>query len=158
MRFEWLFLRWLVIIALIAVGLRYLWSSRETRATSQQYQKVVLLEGAKAFGLPLAGIAVDPERREVYGLLGRAGTDVPADFFILWKGKNGQSYGATFSGDNKAVTGLCEILPHGETRTLHDFRTATADQASAGMRPDPSEILRTIVDALPADADLPGKH
>ena len=157
MRFEWLFLRWLVIIALIALGLRYLWTFRETRQTAQ-YQKVVLLEGAKSFGLPLAGIAVDPGRREVHGLLGRPGTDVPADFFILWKGKNAQSYGATFSGENNALSALCEILPHGETRMLHDFRSATAGQANGATGRDPSQILRSIVDALPADADLPGKN
>ena len=157
MRFEWLFLRWLAIIALVAVGLRYLWSSREAGQTSH-YQKVLLLQGATSFGLPLAGIAVDPERREVYGLLGRAGKDVPPNFFILWKGENGQSYGATFAGENNALTGLCEILPHGETRTLHDFRAATVDQANAAARREPSEILRSIVDALPPGSDFPGKH
>ena len=156
MRFEWLFLRWLVIIAVIAIALRYVWSLRDSSGSSQ-YQKVVLLQGASSFGLPLAGIAVDPERREIYGLLGRPGKDVPPDFFILWKGKEGQSYGATFSSEDNALSGLCEILPHGDLRTLHDFRTAnlSANAEQAGRAP--SEILRSIVRALPPDSNLPGQ-
>ena len=156
MRFEWLFLRWLVIIAVIAIGLRYMWSLRESSGSSQ-YQKVVLLQGASSFGLPLAGIAVDPERREIYGLLGRPGKDVPPDFFILWKGKEGQSYGATFSSEDNALSGLCEILPHGDLRTLHDFRTAKLSANADQTRRDPSEILRSIVRALPPDSNLPGQ-
>ena len=156
MRFEWLFLRWLAIITVVALVIRYAWSWRETRETTQ-YQKVVLLQGASSFGLPLAGIAVDPERREVYGLLGRAGKDVPADFFILWKGKDGQAYGATFSGEGSAMTGLCQILPDGQLRTLQDFRTADASSATALATRDPSEIMRSIMSALPRDADLPGR-
>jgi hypothetical protein len=157
MRFELLFLRWLVVIALIAVGLGYAWSLRQGSG-APQYQKVVLLQGASSFGLPLAGIAVDPERREVYGLLGRPGKDVPPDFFILWKGKEGQSYGATFSSEDNALSGLCEILPHGDLRTLHDFRTAEVSSHAAPPGRDPSEILRPIVRALPPDLDLPGRQ
>ena len=157
MRFEWLFLRWLVIISLVGLGLRYAWSSLREREQSRQYQKVVLLQGASSFGLPLAGIAVDPEQREVYGLLGRPGKNVPADFFILWKGKEGQSYGATFSGGSNAMTGLCEILPDGQTRTLQDFRTADAAGLAGSTPREPSEILRTIVSALPPDSSLPGR-
>jgi hypothetical protein len=156
MRFEWLFLRWLVIIALVALGLRYVWSLRDSGG-SRQYQKVVLLQGASAFGLPLAGIAVDPDRREVYGLLGRPGKDVPADFFILWKRTNGESYGATFSAGDNQLTGLCEILPGGGMRTVHDFRTAKLDTPSPSGLRDPSETLRSIVAALPEDSSLPGK-
>jgi hypothetical protein len=157
MRFEWLFLRWLVIVTLVALGLRYAWSSLRQPAESLQYQKVVLLQGASSFGLPLAGIAIDPEQREVYGLLGRPGKNVPADFFILWKGKEGQSYGATFSGHSNAMTGLCEILPDGETRTLQDFRTAELAASRGDAAREPSEILRTIVSALPLDSSLPGR-
>lgn len=156
MRFEWLFLRWLVIIAVIAIALRYVWSLRESSGSSQ-YQKVVLLQGASSFGLPLAGIAVDPERREIYGLLGRPGKDVPPDFFILWKGKEGQSYGATLSSEDNALSGLCEILPHGDLRTLHDFRTAKLSPNADRSARDPSEILRSIVRALPPDSNLPGQ-
>jgi hypothetical protein len=156
MRFEWLFLRWLVIIGLLTLALRYVWSLREAGGPSQ-YQKVVLLQGASSFGLPLAGISVDPERREVYGLLGRPGKDLPADFFILWKGKDGQSYGTTFSGENKTMTGFCEILPHGETRTLHKFVARDVASATAAATRDPSEILRSIVSALPPDSNLPGQ-
>lgn len=157
MRFEWLFVRWLVIIALVALGLRYAWSLRESSG-SPQYQKVVLLQGASSFGLPLAGIAVDAERREVYGLLGRPGKDVPPDFFILWKGKEGQSYGATFSSEDNALAGLCEILPHGDTRTLHDFQTAELSPKAGQSGRDPSEILRSIVRALPPHSNLPGQQ
>jgi len=155
MRFEWLFLRWLVIISLVALGLRFGWSSLRETHPSAQYQKVVLLQGSSSFGLPLAGIAVDAEHREVYGLLGRPGKDVPANFFILWKGKDGQSYGATFSGQGNAMTGLCEILPDGETRILQDFRTADVNASGGVAARDPSEILRTIVSALPPDSNLP---
>ena len=157
MRFEWLFIRWLVIISLVGLALRYAWTSFHETGQSHQYQKVVLLQGASSFGLPLAGIAINPEQREVYGLLGRPGKDVPADFFILWKGKDGQSYGATFSAQGNAMTGLCEILPDGETRTLQDFRTAGVAASSAAAAREPSEILRTIVSALPADSSLPGR-
>ncbi|MDQ6861942.1 MAG: hypothetical protein M3032_12410 [Verrucomicrobiota bacterium] len=154
MRFEWLFVRWLVIFALVALGARYLWVTRDDRHGAQ-YQKVVLLQSASSFDLPLAGIAIDPQRREVYGLLGRAGRDVPADFFILWTGTKGESFGATFSGAHNDMTGLCEILPHGQTRMIRDFRSAQADQSTM---PDRSEALQSIVNALPPDPTLPGRQ
>ena len=157
MRFEWLFLRWLAIITIVALGLRFAWSSLGEPRPSAQYQKVVLLQGASSFGLPLAGIAVDPEQREVLGLLGRPGKDVPADFFILWKGKDGQSYGATFSGEGSALSGLCEILPGGETKTLHDFRTAEHAASGTNAGRGPAEILQSIMNRLPKDENLPGQ-
>ncbi|MFL6541353.1 MAG: hypothetical protein ACJ8HU_11380 [Chthoniobacterales bacterium] len=156
MRFEWLFLRWLAIIVVVVLGARYAWTHRET-GRNAQYQKVLLLQNSSSFGLPLAGVVVDPERKEIYGLLGRSGKDVPADFFILWKGKNGESYGATFAGDSREMTGLCKILPHGETRTLNDFRTAKLEGKSRDVEREPSDSLRQIVNALPSDPSLPGK-
>lgn len=157
MRFQWLFLRWFAILLVIALGVRYACTYRDTHR-SAHYEKVLLLQNSKSFGLPLAGVAIDPERKEIYGLLGRSGKDVPSDFFILWKGKNGESFGATFAGDNRDLTGFCEILPHGQTRTLQDFRTATVETKFAAAARDPSDSLRQIVNALPSDPSLPGKE
>lgn len=157
MRFEWLFLRWLVIIGLVAIALRYR-HALGGRGESTHYQKVILLQGERSSGPPLAGVAVDPAKREVIGLLGKPQKSAAAaEFFILWKARDGRSYGATISDDGKGVTGICEISPEGAMRTLYEDRGAVPEIAESHPRaPETSEeALRIVMDALPTDSDLP---
>ncbi len=156
MRFEWLFLRWVVIIAIAGIALRLAWSSHEAPARASQYRKVLLVQSSSSFGLPLAGIAVDPDRRQVFGLLGRPGKDVPADFFILWKGKDG-SYGAAFPQSGNGPAELCEILPRGEARPVRGFHAAGREDAASDQAAGETTEMRSILQALPGDPDLPGR-
>ncbi len=150
MRFEWLFLRWLVLILVIALGIAALRGSRP-RNPASQYRKVMLLQSGNSVGLALAGIAVDPQKREVQGLLGRPGETVPAPFFILWCGENGETFGATFDEKNGQVTGLCKVSPSGEMQTLQDFRSQhDSGDLHASVAPD--QELLSIWRALPPDA------
>jgi hypothetical protein len=122
-----------------------------------QYQKVLLLQSASSFGLPLAGVEIDPVKREVYGLLGRPGKQLPGNFFIMWRGKGGESYGATFGRTTNDITGLCKLLPDGETKTVHDFRVDQTDRSESATPLDPSDTFRSIVHALPPASERNGK-
>ena len=124
MRVEWLFLRWLVIIGLIALGASYAHSWRQSRPKSE-YETIPLVRGARSSGLPVRGVMVDPQERSVYAVVGGpTDSNQPADFFILWKGKNGETFSAAFPKGESAAAGLWKVTPDGQLRQLHDFQAA----------------------------------
>ena len=129
MRVEWLFLRWFVVIGFIALVATYAQSWRQSRPKSE-YETIPLVRGARSSGMPVRGVMVDPDQRNIYAVVGGpTESSQPADFFILWKGKNGETFSATFPNGEGSAAALCEVTPAGELRQLHDFRTnGSSDQ------------------------------
>ena len=72
---------------MIALLVAYARSSRAPVEESR-YETIPLIIGGKSSGLPLAGIAVDPSRRDVYAIVGGpAEHEAPArQFCLVWKG------------------------------------------------------------------------
>jgi hypothetical protein len=90
MRVEWLFLRWLVVIGLIALGVSYAKSWRLSRPHTA-YETIPLVRGERSSGMPVRGVMVDPQERSIYAVVGGpTDSSQPADFFILWKGRTGR--------------------------------------------------------------------
>jgi hypothetical protein len=129
MRVEWLFLRWLIVIGMIALAATYAQSWRQSRPKSD-YETIPLVRGARSSGMPVRGVMVDPDQRNIYAVVGGpTESSHPADFFILWKGKNGETFSATFPEGEASAAALCEVTPQGELRQLHNFRrTATSEE------------------------------
>ena len=124
MRVEWLFLRWLVVIGLIALGASYAKSWRESRPQTG-YETIPLVRGARSSGMPVRGVMVDPQERSIHAVVGGpTESNQPGDFFILWKGTNGETFSAAFPRGEPGAAGLWKVTPHGELRQLHDLRDA----------------------------------
>jgi len=123
MRVEWLFLRWLVVIGLIALGATYAQSWRQSRPQTN-YETIPLVRGARSSGMPVRGVMVEPGQRNIYAVVGgpKESSQAP-DFFILWKGENGKTFSATFPNGEGGAAALCEVTPEGELRELHNFRS-----------------------------------
>ncbi|HMJ05016.1 MAG TPA: hypothetical protein VK474_02055 [Chthoniobacterales bacterium] len=156
MRVELLFLRWLLVIALVALAIVYVRSSRsDTKST--QYETIRLIQGGQSAGMPLAGIAIDPNRRDVYAIVGGPASDDPnREFCIVWRGKGGESYGAAFP-QGRGADKIFEVSANGQVKTMHNLvPNDPAGQAPAGERMASAETaLRSIVDAFPSNLELP---
>lgn len=125
MRVEILFLRWLLVIAVgagIAIYLRAQWAEE----TEAPYQTIALVQGGKSSGMPLAGVAIDPDRGDVYAIVGgpRKAENGRA-FGIIWKGPEGNLY-ATAGSSPKSIDTLFEIEPQGQLRSVHKLNAPQA--------------------------------
>lgn len=158
MRVEWLFFRWLAVIAVFALAFAYCRSSRqEPPTTDSRYDTIPLIQGGKASGMPLAGIVVDPVRRDVSAVIGGpAEGDESKRFFIVWKGREGETYGTAFmEAANENV--LCEVSPDGAVKTLQRFPAETAVNAPQPASPDAESALRSLLDGLPDVTNMRGR-
>ena len=161
MRVEWLFLKWLVVMGLVALAAMYAQSCRQSRSVSH-YESIPLVRGARTSGLPVRGVMVDPNQRDISAVVG--GPTDPSkqsDFFILWRGKNGETFSATFpKGDIEGAT-LSKVSPAGQVQQLHDFRAHSLEKSPArdGARLASAEAtLHAIVNNLaPRGSDIPGR-
>ncbi|HEX8280686.1 MAG TPA: hypothetical protein VF551_04875 [Chthoniobacterales bacterium] len=155
MRIEWLFLRWLVIVGSIALALAYLASCGEHRAA--HYETVPLIRGDKSLGSPLAGIIIDPQKRDVYAVVGKSGgKKAKGDFFILWNTTGGDKFGATFPAGTDGTAMISQISPDGEIRCLRQPERPSEDEAppaEAAQFLAAEAKLRSIVQALPSEWD-----
>ena len=156
MRVEWLFFRWLVVIGLVAAGAIYAHSWRQSRPNSH-YETIPLVRGARSSGMPVRGVMVDPHQRNIFAVVGGpADPDKTADFFILWKGKNGETFSATFPKGATDEAALCEVMPDGQLRQLHDFRTSApegVESADSGVMRNANATLHAIVSNLARQSD-----
>ena len=160
MRVEWLFFRWLVVIGLVALGATYLHSSRNSRPNNA-YETIPLVRGERTSGLPVRGVMVDPDQRNIYAVVGGpVESGQPADFFILWKGKNGETFSATFPKGDSGAAALCQVSQDGQLRQLHDFQADASDTtAPAHSRLANAEAtLHTIVRNLAGRSEAPAKR
>ncbi len=154
-RFEFLFLRWLIITGVWTFGLVWLLSYGQKKHASH-FQTVPLVKGNQTVGLPLLGVAVDPTRRDVYAIVGRPEkTDRAWQFVIVWKGNDGETYGTTFAPGNASAT-LCEENRNGQVRTLHQFDSGSSSEiASRTTRNQNAEdTFRYVLDSLADDSLL----
>ena len=119
------------------------------------YQSVPLVRGSRSFGMPLAGIAIDPTRRDVFAIVGGGGRDHPANFYILWKGTDGTSYCVTLCDKDKTINSITEISPGGKCHSLidmaHPAPGATVERAEI-RTVSGQEAVNSIMDALPVDS------
>lgn len=145
MRIEVLFLRWLLVIATIALVVVYARSSNSA-SEEARYETIPLIIGGKSSGLPLAGIAVDPIRRDVYAIVGGPKKDGPASrhFCLVWKGREGELHAATFCPEGP--TPLFEISPAGEVQIASGGAGSTPPSA---LTADAETALRSILHVLP---------
>ena len=155
MRVEWLFFRWLVVIGLVALGVSYAQSWRQSRPPNA-YETIPLVHGSQTSGMPVRGVMVDPDQRSIYAVVGGpTDSQQPADFFILWKGKNGETYSATFPKGEAAAAALTEVTPDGQLRHLHDFHASDRDGNPTPSNPrtaDADATLRAILSNLSGNA------
>ena len=152
MRVEILFLRWLLVVSLVALGALYLHSTLHSRPAAP-YQTVPLIQGGKSSGMPLAGIVVDPTRRDVTAIVGGA-PDAAArvGFFVLWKGNDGETYGTTFANNAGSAGTLCQLERDGRLRPLKAADDAHAADAPGSRDPRLAEVeatLRSVMAVLP---------
>ena len=156
MRVEWLFFRWLVVIGLVAFAAIYAQSWRKSRPKSD-YEMIPLVRGARSSGMQVRGVMVDPDQRNIYAVVGSpANSSQPSDFFILWKGQNGEIFSATFPKGERGAAALCEVSPDGQLRQLHDFRTSETNDkpVSDSSRAAKAEAtLHAIVSHLSSQTD-----
>ncbi|MEP6956281.1 MAG: hypothetical protein ABI883_05600 [Chthoniobacterales bacterium] len=154
-----LFLRWLLAIALVALGVADATSSRPKRPASTAYEIISLVQGGHSSGLPLAGITIDPINCDTFAVVGGLAADVPAAakslFFVVYKSDEGQTYATTFPRGESRPAALFEISPALDIRAVDSFGglTAAEPHESAGLA-DAQKVLRSIVDALPETASV----
>lgn len=151
-RVEILFLRWLLAITILAGAVLYLRSGWRKEIDSP-YQTIALVQGGKSSGLPLAGVAIDPDRGDVYAIVGgpAAKSDERA-FGIIWKGSNGHLY-ATAGPSGTCLDTLFEIRPEGGLRRVQKLAPAVRAPATE-QNGEMTLALRSMIDSLP-DAPAP---
>jgi hypothetical protein len=149
MRVELLFLRWLLAIAVVALGLVYFTSGRKERPDAR-YETIPLVHGGRSSGMPLAGIMVDPAKRDIFAVVGgptsRSG-GAKNGFFIVWTGEDGRNYATTFGRGEAQADALFEISRSREIRPLHSF--GPGGENPAAKLADAEKMLRTFFDGLP---------
>jgi hypothetical protein len=149
-RVELLFLRWLLAIALVALGVVYLTAARKERPDAS-YETVPLVHGGRSSGMPLAGIMVDPAKRDIFAVVGgpvsRSGASKNG-FFIVWKGEDGQNYATTFRRGEARAEALFEVSRNREIRPVHSFLPGENPQTLAKIA-DAEKMLRSFFDGLP---------
>jgi len=153
MRIEVLFLRWLLVIALVAGGIIYFAYPLKSR-TPTRYEAIPLANRGRLSETPLAGIIVDPARRDISAIVGRPATTAMGEhdfFFILREGERGESYATAFRTGEARPSALFEISPRREIRVVHAFEDTPPSQALqlAANTSDAERSLRSLFDALP---------
>lgn len=103
---------------------------------------------------PLAGVSIDPSRRDVYAVVGTPSvSEQPADFFIHWKSRSGKSYAVIFSEGTDGTPQLLEIQPSGDMRLLASRESDRSRQEVGRQQGELAQLnaqLRPVIDALPA--------
>lgn len=144
-RVEVLFLRWLVVIGVVALAIGFVTSSHDS-VTPARYEMVPLVQNGESAGLPLAGIIVDPVNRTVSAVLGgpaKSETD-KEEFFVIWN-DGGRSYATTFAQGTGRSEAVFSISAGAEINPVHTF----AAERSAADLEQARKALRNFVDALP---------
>jgi hypothetical protein len=156
MRVEWLFFRWLLIIGLVALGAIYAQSWRGSRSQTH-YETIPLVRGAHSSGMPVRGVMVDPDQRNIYAVVGGpTDSSKPADFFVLWKGKDGETFSATFPKGESDSAAVWEVTSDGKLRQLLDLGAGKQESrhvADNPVRASAEATLQTIVTSLSGQAD-----
>ncbi len=142
-----MFLRWLVAIAIVAVVVGYLTTSHEPQPDTH-YEMIPLVHGGVASGMPLTGIMVDPERGDVYAVVGKTAAQAQPGFFIGWNGAGRRDYATTFARGRQADATF-EISSSHEIQPLHVFHTQSESGDEADTVAGSQRLLRSIFDALP---------
>ena len=122
------------------------------------YETIPLVRGAHSSGMPVRGVMVDPDQRNIYAVVGGpTESSKPADFFILWKGKNGETFSATFpKGEARrgsAVAGDVgwQIAPACRSRCRRNRMTEQVSDNT--VRANTEATLQTIVTSLSSQTD-----
>ena len=156
MRVEWLFFRWLLIIGIVALGAIYAQSWRGGRSQTH-YEKIPLVRGAHSSGMPVRGVMVDPNERNIYAVVGGpTDSSKPADFVVLWKGKNGETYSATFPNGDSDAAALFQVTSDGKVQQLADLGASKQDGPQSGdnvLQANAGATLQTIVTSLSSQTD-----
>ncbi len=142
-----LFLRWLVAIAFVAVVISYATSSRQPEPDTH-YEMIPLVHGGVSSGMPLTGIMVDPERGDVYAVVGKAPAQPSSGFFIGWNEAGGRNYATTFPRGRQADATF-EISSSHDIHPLHVFRTSSDSAEDTNALTDSQNLLRSVFNALP---------
>jgi hypothetical protein len=154
MDWKWLFVRWLLIFGTIAGGIVYFGSAGGNQRAAAPYESFPLIRGDRASGMPLAGISVDPSRRDVYAVIGGPpdGAKQPFDFFIVWKSPEGKTYAATFGGETPGGARLVEIDNDGELKLLRQGgRELPLPASGPHVVANLDQQLRSIFQVLPPE-------
>ena len=156
MRVEWLFIRWLLIIGLVALGAIYAQSWRGGRSQTH-YETIPLVRGAHSSGMPVRGVMIDPNERNIYAVVGGpTDSSKPADFVVLWKGKNGETYSATFPNGDSGAAALLQVTSDGKVHQLADLGLPKPDEqqvAENALQANAEATLQTIVTSLASQTD-----
>ena len=155
MRVEVLFLRWILVISVVAMIIIYARSSRRGPVTSQ-YEAIQLVAGGQSAGLPLAGVAIDPDRGNVYAIVGGAtAKDSIRQFCVVWRGKEGKAYGTTFPPEGGA-NNLFVVSSDGQVEAMRPLVPDRTEQPADAKKlmPDTVNTLRSVVEALPVPSQV----
>jgi len=153
MRVEVLFLRWLLVIAMVVAGIIYFAYPPKSR-TPTHYEAIPLVQSGRLSEMPMAGIMVDPARGDISAIVGGPATKATGEhdfFFILREGERGQSYATAFRMGDARPSALFEISAAREIRAVHAFDDTPpgrAPQLAANIT-DAERALRSLFDALP---------
>lgn len=152
-RIENCFLRYLCVS--LGIGGVLLFAGCWQSGQASGFKAIPLVQGTRSLGLPLAGVAVDANRRDVFAIVGgRAAQEGEGNFVILWKGEDGASYCAMLSREGKGLDSISQIFPDGKTRKLFDIahEKGNTNQPHEGIAAsNASGLVSSIIEALPAD-------
>jgi hypothetical protein len=150
-RVELLFLRWLLAITLVTLGIVYLMSGRQDRQ-EPRYETLPLVHGGRSSGMPLAGIMVDPAKKDIFAVVGGPSARSSGNkngFFIVWKGEDGRNYATTFRRGESRPDALFEVSRNREIRSVYPFENAGENPATVAKLADAEKMLRSFFDGLP---------
>jgi hypothetical protein len=151
MRVELLFLRWLAGIAVVAVAILYATSGRE-KQEDPRYETLPLVHGGRSSGMPLAGIMVDPAKKDIFAVVGGPSARASGNkngFFIVWKGEDGRNYATTFRRGESQADALFEISRNREIRPIFPFEGSPENPQVMAKLADAQKMLRSFFDGLP---------
>jgi hypothetical protein len=138
-------------IALVALGVIYA-TSRERDQQEPRYEALPLVHGGRSSGMPLAGIMVDPAKKDIFAVVGgptaRASRDKNG-FFIVWKAEDGRNYATTFRRGESRPDAVFEISRNREIRPVFSFDNARDNPATVAKLADAEKMLRSFFDGLP---------
>ena len=153
MRLELLFLRWLLAIALVALGIAYVRSAKQAEP-ARHYETIPLVRGGESSGMPLAGIMIDPARRDIYAVVGgpKRASSGPG-FFVIWTADHGgHAYATVFGKGQTKPDAIFQISPTRQIEAVNSFgKASTTDDPQFSQRLGTSEaLLRSVLDSLPS--------
>lgn len=125
------------------------------------YQTIRLVQGARSMGMPLAGVAVDAERRDIFAIVGGDRTSgAGKDFVILWNGAEGSRYCATISREGKKLESIVEVRRDGSVQPLYDLPSSVGAhnrEVSEVRAVSDEPRINPILEALAGNSDFNGK-